>query len=151
MHTSNGSRAIVLTDRGWWFLAFTLFVSLPLVSVLVFINPVYDWYLEHLVAPELERRLGFTGGDMLVKRGGVTYRWYGIKTVTPAGVFDRAGIKPGDIPIGYVHGVRSGFIGQLQRSRGRVVTLRFEMSYAVLSGRASEKTVTFTVPPKPAG
>jgi hypothetical protein len=145
------SRPIRLTDRGWWYLAFTLLVTLPLLLVLVSLDPIYDWYLARFVAPELERTLGFSGGAVTVTQSDSTYLWYGIRSVAPGGIFDRAGVRAGDMPIGFAHGVRSGFLGLLHQSRGQTITLRFAIQHRNSGGRWPEKRVSVTVPAKPAG
>jgi hypothetical protein len=116
---------LVLNLSHWWLLSIALFITLPLVLAIAFQNEVYAWYLERFVEPELQRDLGFTGGNLTVTVSGTAYRWYGVLSVVPGGVFDQAGVKACDRPVGYVHGARSGFISQLNAARGSRVMITF--------------------------
>jgi S1-C subfamily serine protease len=136
----------------WWVLAFALFVTIPVVLGFAFLNQIHAWYLREFVAPGLERDLGFRGGPITIVDSGKPYGWWGILSVTPGGEFDRAGIRAGDVPIGYQHGVESGFLSDLHHARGSSVTLSFVSGRTSLSSsNGGEKRVTIAVPPKRAG
>ena len=47
--------------------------------------------------------------------GGGTYAVFAIERVAPDGLFSRAGVLPGDVPVGYQHGFEAGFYRDLRR------------------------------------
>jgi hypothetical protein len=114
-----------LTAGTWWYIATFLLVVFPLLLFLVFQDAIYDWYLVRFVQPTLEADLGFTGGSLPVRWGETMFDTFALVSVAPGGTFARAGVRPGDIPVGYVHGIRSSFLGHLQAARGHPVTLHF--------------------------
>lgn len=140
-----------LTLGQWWFITFTVLVSLPIVLGFVFLSNIYVWYLEQFVEPGLERDLGFHGGEITIRQGTKSYRWYGVVSVVPGGPFARAGVQSGDLPVGYAHGARSGFITDLHQARGGSVVRPFVNRVSVEAGKWQEKRLTIVVPAKGAG
>jgi hypothetical protein len=135
----------------WWFLAFAMFVTIPVALGFAFSNQIYAWYLYEFVEADLERDLGFHGGTVTVENSERPYEWYGILSVTRGGEFDRAGVRPGDFPTGYVHGVRSGFIANLHAARGSSVTITFASARITPAHQEKLKRVKITVPSKRPG
>jgi hypothetical protein len=135
-----------LTAGTWWYIAAFLFVTFPLILFLVFQNTIYDWYLARFVQPTLEEALGFTGGTLPVQWGETNLDTFAIVAVAPGGPFARAGVRPGDVPLGYVHGIRSGFLGQLQASRGQSVTLHFVNADDFQSSNRQVREISVVVP-----
>lgn len=105
-----------------WLLFVVLGAVLAFAAFLAFGNEIYDYYVWEYVRPELERELGFRIGRIQVTGEHGPYAVPAIVAVEPGGVFDRAGFRPGDIPVGYVHGF-VGFYHQLHSARGKATTL----------------------------
>jgi hypothetical protein len=135
----------------WWFLAFAMFITIPVALGFAFSNQIYAWYLYEFVEADLERDLGFHAGTITVETSERPYQWYGILSVTPGGEMDRVGIRSGDIPTGYVHGVRSGFIAHLHSARGSSATITFGNAKHSPGGQPSMKRVKIMVPSKRPG
>jgi hypothetical protein len=107
-------RPLTPSLRQWLILAVTLLVVLPLVVGIVFQNPIQDAYVHEFVSPRLQRELGFTAGWMKAEG---QQAWV-IRSVEPDGVLARAGFREGDEPSGYVHGVETGFLTDLEHGDG---------------------------------
>ena len=133
-----------MSARQWWFLTFTILVVLPIVLAFAFMNPIFAWYSEQFVEPGIERSLGFKGGELTIHDGPRSFHWYGIISVSPGGPFERAGVQPGDLPIGYQH--RTGLITDLQNARGGNVKLYFVNRAAYETGDYRARLVTISVP-----
>ena len=135
------------TLQQWWYLAFVILIALPLVLSLVFSREIYNWYLREFVEPELEEALGFRGGEIdFPGRDDRTYRTYAVIAVRPGGMFEIAGVRPGDVPFGYVHGTRSGFIGHLNSYRGATLTFRVINREQARDRDWEERLITVKVP-----
>lgn len=78
------------------------------------------FYYQGVVGFALNRELGFAHGSPYVQCGGETTEVFTIESVTPGGVFDRAGFREGDIVRGLSF---TEFYKLLHRSRGREVTI----------------------------
>lgn len=146
MKVEANTRLRSITVQQWCYLAFTSLVALPLVLALAFQYQIYDWYLVHFVEPELEQLLGFRAGTVQISGPDGPYPMYAVVSVEPGGRFDRAGVKSGDIPFAYVHGVQSGFLSYLHHDRGHAVKLRFVNHSDMLKGHWTEREVVVTVP-----
>src|SRR5687768_4977972 len=107
MKVASHARLRFIAWPQWSFFAFTLLVILPAVFIFASLPAPYHWYLQEFVEPELEEALGFRGGEVQLTRRGETYPIYAVIAVRRGGVFDSAGVVPGDIPFGYMHGARS--------------------------------------------
>lgn len=105
------------TLRRWLLLVFALTI-VGFATVLTLGREIYDLYVWEFVAPKLQQEFGFRIGDVEPGHHGL-----GIVAVEPGGVFDQAGFRPGDIPVGYVHGF-VGFYHHLNSARGKVATVR---------------------------
>jgi hypothetical protein len=90
-----------------------LLVLLPLVLGIAFQHQLHGLYLEHFVRPDLEREFGFTAGEIRIPALAGCPPQFAIVAVSPTGVLGRAGVRPGDLPVGYVHGFSSGFYSDL--------------------------------------
>jgi len=117
---------------------------LPIVLGLIFMNPVYAWYSEYFVEPDIERSLGFKGGEITLHRP--PFAWFGIVSVSPGGAFERAGVRPGDLAVGYVHGARTGLMTDLQAARGRSINLHFLSRAACEAGDYRAREIHVAVP-----
>jgi len=135
-----------LSMTQWWYLAITVMVTLPIILAFSFMNQLWGFYVVRFVEPEVERELGFEGEPVPIQAIEGPSQIYAIVAVTPGGVFDRAGVKVGDVPAGYIHGQRAEFISQLHDGRGHDVTLhllsRSKLATEAWPGRA----VTVHVP-----
>ena len=106
-------RPISSTRSQWVYLFVTLLIVLPLILAFVFSNQIYAVYLREFVAPRLEREFGFKAGRTQVQFRGRTDQVFAVLRVTPGGILHRAGVEPGDIPVGYQHGFETGFLQDL--------------------------------------
>jgi len=140
-----------VTIQQWWFLAFVVLFALPFVIVIASHREVYDWYLVQFVEPELEQLLGFRLGEIPLVEPERSYVISAIVAVVPGGIFDKAGVREGDIPYGYVHGIRSGFVRHLHHRRGANVNLRFVNRIDADTGKWVPRDVPVFVPGKSAG
>jgi hypothetical protein len=102
------------------------------------------FYYQGAVGVSLNRELGFTHGSPYVRCGGEVREVFTIESVTPGGVFDRAGFRKGDIVRGLSF---TEFYKLLHRNRGRDVTIE------VVDGgdgppldQRTSQAITFTVP-----
>jgi hypothetical protein len=114
---------LIQLSRAQWVIVGTfLAVVFPLLLLLVFMPAVADWFIVATLAPELERDLGFHAA--VAKHPAFpTQQTFHVVSVVPCGAFDRAGIRPGDIPTRIHHG-RGDFYALLRDHRGATVELR---------------------------
>lgn len=109
------SKTFTLGRSQWIYIAVVLFIVIPAVYFLGFIDRVYDAYLHEFIRPRLEQEFGFTSGRQTFTSDAETYDVFLLASVTPGGVLDRSGFRTGDIPVGYKHGFESGFLQDLRR------------------------------------
>jgi len=105
--------------KQWLILVFVL-IALAMIFLLGFpqlFDSYYEAYFVDAYGPRLEKQLGFR-----LKYGSDAFY---ISAVDKGGVFDRARIKTGFIPVGY-RGRASGFYSDLEEARGKKTTLRFK-------------------------
>jgi hypothetical protein len=110
------------TPKFWkqWLISVFVLIAVAMIVLLGF-PQLHDAYVVEIYGAKLQKQLGF---KTVVDRHGRDMAFY-ISTVEKGGVFDKAGIKPGFIPFGYMHGWENGFYGQLEGDRGGKTTLRF--------------------------
>jgi len=100
-------------------------VALPIVLALVFQFQIYDAYLEQFVRPGLEREFGFTAGTIQLPAVAGPCDQFAIVAVSADGILAKAGVRSGDLPVGYKHGFATGFYQDLlQVQRGSSVKIR---------------------------
>ena len=111
-------------------------IVVPLLVVLAFQQQFETLYFRHLSLPAWETRFGFRYGANDRTRSDDQYARVKVVAVTPGGVFARAGVVPGDIPVGNPHGFEHGFYSDLRRleREGRVELVLFNER---LGGRRS--------------
>jgi hypothetical protein len=85
------------------------------------IRALFDTQAYERYAAALQRDLGFGHGSPYVLVGNSRKELMTIEHVTPDGVFDRAGIRSGDIPLDDLS--IAGFYRWLDASRGQTVTI----------------------------
>ncbi len=95
-------------------------IVLPLLMALTFQPQLYDAYLDHFVRPGLEREFGFTAGTVRLPAEAGALSMFGVVAVTPGGVLERAGVRSGDLPIGY-HFATGFYLDLLAVRRGEPV------------------------------
>ena len=115
-------RLIQLSRAQWVIVAAVLGVVFPLLLLLVFMPVVGNWFVVATTAPRLERDLGFHAA-LAMHPGFPGRETFHIVSVVPGGVFDRAGIRPGDVPL-HIHHGSGDFYGLLHNHRGRQVEVR---------------------------
>jgi C-terminal processing protease CtpA/Prc len=92
-------------------------VAFPVLAVFVFAGPVHWWWVQRFEGPDLAKELGFRLEEREVTiDAGDRWQILVIVEVTPGGVFDRAGVKAGDV-IACLHHGRGEFWGQMQLAR----------------------------------
>ena len=116
------TRLIQLSRAQWVIVGTFLTVVFPLLLLLIFMPVVANWFIVATSAPELERDLGFHAA--VAKHPAFpTQETFYVVSVIPGGAFDRAGIRPGDVPTQIHHG-RGDFYALLRDHRGASVELR---------------------------
>jgi hypothetical protein len=111
------TKYLTLSRGSQLYVALVLLVLLPLVVGIAFQDRLYGVYLEHFVRPDLEKEFGFTAGEVQVPSRAPCPPQFAIVEVSRTGVLWRAGMRPGDLPVGYVHGSATGFYSDLVRVR----------------------------------
>jgi len=126
--------------KQWLVLVFVLFVIA--VTVWLGFPEFYNRYIVEICGPKLQKQLGFE--TVVGKRNQYGANTFYITKVDKGGVFDKAGIKPGFIPFGYMHGFETEFYSQLEGARGEKTTLRF--IEAAPDGKDIIHTIDIAVP-----
>lgn len=125
-------------SRPQWAITVATLLALGFVSVIVFLPALEAWYFSDVVCPDLEEELGFRLARRSIPFRGETSDVTMIVAVDPDGIMARSGVRPGDIPFGYVHGVESGFCRDLAEAvAAGSVTVRLVVQKAL--EQASEK------------
>jgi hypothetical protein len=104
---------------------------------------VVAWHWQITVGLPLERDLGFEHGTPYLDSGGSAVEVVAVESVVPGGVFDRAGLKSGDVFPGMTV---DELFQQLHDSRGGTVTLRVLSGGAAPLDRRPERAISFVVP-----
>ena len=108
---------LTLSRSQQFYVGLVTLIVLPVLMGLTFQPQLYDAYLDHFVRPGLEREFGFTAGTVRIPGGEDGTDAFGIVAVAPGGVLARAGVRPGDVPVGYRHGFATGFYLDLLAAR----------------------------------
>jgi hypothetical protein len=115
-------RLIQLSRSQWVIVGAFIGVVFPVLLLLVYMPVVGNWLVVATTAPHLERDLGFHAA-VAVHPGFPGRETFHIVSVVPGGVFDRAGIRSGDVPL-HIHHGSGDFYGLLRDHRGRQVEVR---------------------------
>ena len=115
-------RLIQLSRAQWLILGAFVGIVFPLLMLLAFYPLVDGWYTTLEMGPELERDLGFRAA-MTSHPAFPGRETFHITEVRPGGIFDRAGIRAGDIPL-HIHHGPADFYRMLEAHRGRRLQLR---------------------------
>jgi hypothetical protein len=100
---------LTLPDQRFLYVAIVLLALTVLVGlVTLFPYQVYNLKCQQFDMPGYEEAFGFTLGHVKAPGGAWTPA---IAAVTPGGVFDRAGVRPGDVP--HMHHGLGDFCGTL--------------------------------------
>ena len=106
-------RLITLESAQWWHVAAGLLVVL----IVIGLGAMPTWYRVYVVeqrGPALQRCFGFVAAAIdLPGDWSGTPRVFTITSVNPDGILASAGIRPGDAPVGYKHGMDVEFYGDL--------------------------------------
>jgi hypothetical protein len=118
------SRLVVLRITHWWYIASGLTVVL-LVFVLMAMPEWNQTHLQEVRGPELQRCFGFVASQVPdPSQNPSVGSVFAIIAVDDNRPLARAGIRPGDVPVGYQHGMAAGFYGDLEAAlTGYEVTL----------------------------
>jgi hypothetical protein len=146
VRVQSGIRFRSLTPALWWYFAFLALIVLPTTIVLGSWPAPHHWYLRYFVEPELEEVLGFEAEDVELRGTRGQFSAFAIVALDRSGILGAAGVQAGDIPYGYHHGARSGFIWKLHSHRGRAVRLRFVRGADARNDRWEPYEVTVSVP-----
>ena len=130
----------------WLVMAATLLFVIPAIVYLVVPNDAALVLVRRFELPALQESLGFATGHVAVR--GEKAPVFTITAVTPGSPFWQAGVRPGDIPVGYKHGIESGFIWDLMWGKRKgSATLRFLPAGAAQEGGWQEwRSVTVIYP-----
>jgi hypothetical protein len=127
-----------LNRTHWWFLVATLCTLLVYVAILA--SPDWDYqYIVEQRGPQLQRCLGFTASEIPGPSG---LPFFAITSLNPNSPLAVAGIRPGDIPIGYQHGFASAFYRDLEGAlSGERVTITVMSTPDWDKGRAGRRAI----------
>jgi len=113
---------LTLSRSQQFYTFFVVCAVIPIILGIAFLPQLYEVYLEQFARPQLEREFGFKAGRLRIPGG---YDCLAIVSVSPGGIFARAGVKAGDLPVGYQHRVVTEFYSDLKAVQdGRTVELR---------------------------
>ena len=99
-------------------------------------------YVEDVVLPGYETNFGFKGGRLTIQTSpGGTERLYGIVSVVPQGRLDRAGVKAGDVPLGYHGGANELCLALYKARRGEVASMQFRRASDWPNAASREVTI----------
>jgi hypothetical protein len=96
----------------WW----SVVAVLCLIAVYFAIATIPTWYTEYRIAsdgPILQRCFGFAAAEVPAPPDAPVERVFAITSVNPDGALAKAGVRAGDVPVGYQHGFASGFYQDL--------------------------------------
>ena len=96
-----------------FYVGIVLLVVFPLVFVLMFYGQLYGFYLHQFARPSLEREFGFSSGMLNVSGVDSNDQMFAITGVVTGGRLGMAGCRAGDIPVGFTHGLETGFLQDL--------------------------------------
>jgi hypothetical protein len=118
-----GRQAIRLGGPQFW-LTILVLVSVTVILIAVWWPAIAREYQESVVLPGYESEFGFKGGRVTVQTtSGSTYQVYAIVSVIPQGRMDRAGFKPGDVPLGHHGGTNDLCLALYRARRGEVESI----------------------------
>ena len=104
----------------WTIIMAVVVVVIPVVAMLVVPGGIPGWWTRWFELPRLERTLGFkTTYVRLPPTSHRDYPVFVIVHVVKGSPFDQAGVRPGDIPMGYYHGGEREFLSALSWGRAR--------------------------------
>jgi hypothetical protein len=110
---------------GWSQLAAVsaVLIVLGAIGVMALWPYLYSEYARQVCVPRFEASYGFRGGSISSSAGTATdaTRMWGVIAVEPGGRFERAGVRVGDVPIGY-HGGPQALCDALSEGQGRRTT-----------------------------
>ena len=121
----------------WLYLAAALLIVLPCVLAAAFEQDVDLWLMRRFEFPALQASYGFTAALISQRSAdGCSYEVFTITAVALGSPFARAGIRPGDIPLFYKHGMERGFIYDLMWARrGHSISLALISAEDLAAGR----------------
>lgn len=94
-------------------------VGIVVLSVSIVLSPsLYAMVVEQALFPRYETTFGFRGGRGAVNGPKESNARYAIVEVTPGGILDGAGLRPGDIPVDYHNGVVAFYVALCEATRG---------------------------------
>lgn len=105
-------RSIGLGPAQWW----SVVAVVCLVVVYVAITTIPPWYTEYRTAtdgPILQRCFGLVAAEVPAPPDGPVERVFAITWVNADGALAKAGVRAGDLPVGYHHGFAIGFYQDL--------------------------------------
>jgi hypothetical protein len=115
---------------------FVVCVVIPIMLCIAFSPSLYEVYLESFAAPHLERTFGFKTARVRLPADSSEYKHLAIVSVSPGGVFAKAGVRAGDLPVGYQHRVVTGFYLDLEAVQdGQAVEFRVVAADEYRKGR----------------
>lgn len=140
-------RPLQLSRAQWLFLAFAVVVVVPSITFLVIPGEMDLWLIKRFELPSLQKTLGFeVGYTSLPSSSSAARPMFVITSVTPGGLFWRAGVRPSDIPTGHHSGEAEFLFALSQGKRGDVVDLRLVPRASAASGSWSPRKVMVRLP-----
>lgn len=94
-----------------------ILVLIPVIIAVVCQPSIQGAYLQQFVRPGLESEFGFRGGRVQLSKEAGGMEAFAVVQVVKDGALWRAGVRPGDLPVGDEHGFESGFYLDLLRVR----------------------------------
>jgi len=135
----NAMKHLTLSRSQQLYIFFIVCAVLPIIVGIAFLPQLYEVYLEQFARPQLEREFGFKAGQLRIPGD---YDCLAIVSVSPGGIFARAGVKAGDLPVGYQHRVVTEFYSDLKAVQdGRAVEFRVVASDEYRKGREAWRRI----------
>ena len=130
-----------LQPAHWWYVVAVL-TTVLVVTVLAVSTTLIRDYEVGVLGPELQKCLGFTASEVSVTNGSEEMRMFAIASLREDSPLARAGIRPGDIPVGYHHGFAVGFYDDVRAALNGVdVSFRVLAASEWSKGSAAWRTV----------
>ena len=130
-----------LQPAHWWYVVAVL-ITVLFVTVLAVSPTLIRDYEVRVRGPELQKCLGFTASEVSVTDGSEEMRMFAITSLREDSPLARAGLRPGDIPVGFEHGFAVGFYDHV-----RAALHGYDVSFHVLArsdwskGRTAWRTI----------
>ena len=144
------TRARIFTPSAQYaYLLVTIGLVIPIIAGVALGPSLISLYYERVEGPELQQAFGFAAAHVTIRSPEGDIEVLAITSVIPGGAMARAGVLPGDFPVGYQHGALD-FYRDLEAARaGQKVRLRLahaDFAARTLDERHATRIVELVMP-----